>query len=253
MIRRIVARRIPLVRTIIFQDDIFVFTKDRRVMALCEGIVAAKARGEIPANLQFISTNRIDADDAGTAAGHATCRVPVLGFGIESFSPRRARRSSTRRRSTASSRCSSARAKSASRRSSDLILSSPRSTLDDVAETLREAHRWLQQGYVRSACTRMHSILRRRRPSAQDPTLVPHTVMAEPARRRHQHRMAAGGEDPANRSDGARSHPAHRGAFEDLLYSLQSEVAHLPSRVRLAGLDSRVRIPVMAGHGIRDR
>src|SRR3954465_13442294 len=60
MIDRILAAH-PQVRTIIFQDDIFVFTKDRRVLALCDGIVAAKAEGRIPASLQFISTNRIDA------------------------------------------------------------------------------------------------------------------------------------------------------------------------------------------------
>ena len=42
MMERIVAAH-PAVRTIIFQDDIFVFTKDRRVLPLCEAIVAAKA------------------------------------------------------------------------------------------------------------------------------------------------------------------------------------------------------------------
>ena len=41
MIERIVAAH-PRVRTIIFQDDIFVFTKDERVLPLCE----AHRRGE---------------------------------------------------------------------------------------------------------------------------------------------------------------------------------------------------------------
>src|SRR5690606_28303058 len=58
MMERIVATH-PRVRTIIFQDDIFVFTKDRRVLPLCEAIVAAKERGALPSALQFISTNRI--------------------------------------------------------------------------------------------------------------------------------------------------------------------------------------------------
>jgi radical SAM superfamily enzyme YgiQ (UPF0313 family) len=60
MMKRIVATH-PRVRTIIFQDDIFVFSKDRRVLPLCEAIVAAKQSGELPRDLQFISTNRIDA------------------------------------------------------------------------------------------------------------------------------------------------------------------------------------------------
>src|SRR5580693_4812675 len=60
MIERIVAAH-PTARTIIFQDDIFVFTRDRRILPLCEGIIEAKRVGRIPRHLQFISTNRIDA------------------------------------------------------------------------------------------------------------------------------------------------------------------------------------------------
>ena len=60
MIERIVAAH-PRARTIIFQDDIFSFTRDHRILPLCEGIVAAKQSGRIPSQLQFISTNRIDA------------------------------------------------------------------------------------------------------------------------------------------------------------------------------------------------
>src|SRR3979411_15264 len=47
MIQRIVSAH-PGVRTVIFQDDIFVFTKDRRVLPLCEAIVAAKDSGTLP-------------------------------------------------------------------------------------------------------------------------------------------------------------------------------------------------------------
>jgi radical SAM superfamily enzyme YgiQ (UPF0313 family) len=47
MMRRIVAA-VPGVRTIIFQDDIFVFTKDDRILPLCAGIVEAKAKGDLP-------------------------------------------------------------------------------------------------------------------------------------------------------------------------------------------------------------
>src|SRR5205807_5461032 len=44
MIKRIVAAH-PEVRTIIFQDDIFVFTKDRCVLPLCEALVATNHSG----------------------------------------------------------------------------------------------------------------------------------------------------------------------------------------------------------------
>src|SRR6202453_1456553 len=87
MIHRIVAAH-PGVRTVIFQDDIFAFTQDRRVLPLCEGIVAAKERGELPRALQFISTNRIDAMSSERLAAMRSAGFRVLGFGIESFSRR---------------------------------------------------------------------------------------------------------------------------------------------------------------------
>ena len=87
MIERIVAAH-PRVRTVIFQDDIFIFTRDKRIAPLCEAIVAAKQRGHIPANLQFISTNRIDAMTVERLTLMRRAGFRVLGFGIESFSQR---------------------------------------------------------------------------------------------------------------------------------------------------------------------
>ncbi len=61
MIQRIVARD-PRKCTIIFQDDIFVFTKDKRIPAVARSASSRrKRRGDIPHDLQFICTNRIDA------------------------------------------------------------------------------------------------------------------------------------------------------------------------------------------------
>src|SRR5260221_12307762 len=145
MIRRIVSAH-PDVRTIIFQDDIFVFTKDRRILPLCEAIIAAKDGGTVPRELQFISTNRVDAmsHERLKAMRHAGFRV--LGFGIESFSRnilgefnkahiyehiRPTLTSALELRITPFL---------------DLILSSPRATLADVATTLREAYLWLRRG-----------------------------------------------------------------------------------------------------------
>ena len=87
MIERIIAAH-PRARTIIFQDDIFTFTRDRRILPLCEGIVAAKQSGRIPAHLQFISTNRIDSMSVERLTAMRRAGFRVLGFGIESFSQR---------------------------------------------------------------------------------------------------------------------------------------------------------------------
>ena len=87
MIERI-CRAHPGTRTIIFQDDIFAFTRDQRILPLCEGPVDAKQSGRLPRHLQFISTNRIDAMSPERLMAMRRAGFRVLGFGIESFSQR---------------------------------------------------------------------------------------------------------------------------------------------------------------------
>jgi radical SAM superfamily enzyme YgiQ (UPF0313 family) len=246
MIERIVAAH-PQVRTIIFQDDIFVFTKDRRVLALCEGIIAAKARGRIPASLQFISTNRIDAmsDERLQAMRRAGFRV--LGFGIESFSPRVLAEFNKAQIYRHIEPMLEAAVGTGITPFLDLILSSPGSSLEDVAITLREAHRWLRRGCEIGMYP--YVIPFSGAAFAQDPKLVPHTVMAT--------RRVSGTSiewqqaakilpiDPVVRDAILRI----EAAFEDMLFSLQSEVAHLPSRVRSL-LWILASLPIMAEHGL---
>jgi anaerobic magnesium-protoporphyrin IX monomethyl ester cyclase len=247
MIHRIVAAH-PRVRTIIFQDDIFVFTKDRRVMPLCEGIIAAKAKGTIPAHLQFISTNRIDAMSEERLDVMRRAGFRVLGFGIESFSRSVLQEFNKAQIHRHISPMLNAAVKAGITPFLDLILSSPRSTLEDVAETLREAHRWLRRGCEIGMYP--YVIPFSGAAFARDPTLAPHTVMAE-------RRVAGTGigwqqaakilpMDPVVREVVLRI----ESAFEDMLCSLQTEVAHLPSRVRSL-VWILASIGVMAGHGIR--
>ncbi len=142
MIERIVAAH-PQVRTIIFQDDIFVFTKDRRVLPLCEAIVAAKASGRIPASLQFISTNRIDAMSEERLQAMRRAGFRVLGFGIENFSPRVLAEFNKAQIYRHIEPMLEAAVGAGITPFLDLILSSPGASMEDVAITLREAHRWL--------------------------------------------------------------------------------------------------------------
>jgi anaerobic magnesium-protoporphyrin IX monomethyl ester cyclase len=245
MIERIVAAH-PTVRTIIFQDDIFVFTKDRRVLTLCEGIVAAKADGRIPANLQFISTNRIDAMSVERLQAMRRAGFRVLGFGIESFAPRVLAEFNKAQIHRHIEPMLDAALEVGITPFLDLILSSPGASLEDVATTLREAHRWLVRGCEIGMYP--YVIPFSGAAFAQDPKLVPHTVTAT--------RRVAGTNvewqqaakilpiDPVVREVILRI----EAAFEEVLFSLQAEVAHLPSRVRslvwiLASL------PVMAEHG----
>jgi radical SAM superfamily enzyme YgiQ (UPF0313 family) len=145
MLQRIVAAH-PAVRTIIFQDDIFVFTKDRRILPLCEAIVAAKESGALPRALQFISTNRIDAMSPERLAAMRRAGFRVLGFGIESFSPDVLREFNKAHIYGHIEPALTRALQLGITPFLDVILSSPRATLADLAVTLRGAWHWLNAG-----------------------------------------------------------------------------------------------------------
>jgi radical SAM superfamily enzyme YgiQ (UPF0313 family) len=229
MLERI-ANAHPTVRTIIFQDDIFVFTKDRRVLPLCEDILAAKERGTLPRELQFISTNRIDAMTPERLAAMQRAGFRVLGFGIESFS--RAILGEFNKAQVyphIEPTLASALGLGITP-FLDIILSSPRAQLADVATTLRGAWHWLQQGCEVGIYP--YVIPFSGAAMAQDPALLPYTV--------HERRQVRGTRiswdqpakilpiDPEVRATVL----AIERAYEAQLARLQPRVAHLPSRTR---------------------
>ncbi|HEY6514710.1 MAG TPA: radical SAM protein [Steroidobacteraceae bacterium] len=229
MIRRIVAAQ-PGVRTIIFQDDIFAFTQDRRVLPLCEGIIAAKERGELPPTLQFISTNRIDAMTPERLAAMRHAGFRVLGFGIESFSRRTLAEFNKAQIHRHIEPSLTAALELGITPFLDLILTSPRSTLEDLAETVREAYRWLLRGCEIGIYP--YVIPFSGAAFARDSSLADHTV--------HELRQVAGTDvrwlqaakilpiDPRVRAAVLRI----ESDFERRLAALEEEVAHLPSRMR---------------------
>ncbi|HEY2037030.1 MAG TPA: radical SAM protein [Steroidobacteraceae bacterium] len=229
MIARIVAAH-PGVRTIIFQDDIFAFTQDRRVIPLCEGIVAAKQRGELPRDLQFISTNRIDAMSAERLTAMRSAGFRVLGFGIESFSKRILAEFNKAQIHRHIEPALTAALDLGITPFLDLILSSPRATLEDLGETLRETYRWLQRGCEIGIYP--YVIPFSGAAFARDSSLAPHTI--------HAHRHVAGTDveweqpakilpiDPEVREAVLRI----EADFEQRMAAIEQVVAHLPSRVR---------------------
>src|ERR1700674_3472484 len=172
MIERIVAAH-PRARTIIFQDDIFSFTQDRRILPLCEGIIAAKHSGRIPTHLQFISTNRIDAMTPERLTAMRRAGFRVLGFGIESFSQRVLVEFNKGQIHRHIEPMLSAALATGVTPFLDIILSSPRASLDDVFQTLRGAYRWLRQGCEIGMYP--YVIPFSGAAFARDPTLLPHT------------------------------------------------------------------------------
>jgi anaerobic magnesium-protoporphyrin IX monomethyl ester cyclase len=245
MIERIVAAN-PRVRTVIFQDDIFTFTRDHRILPLCEGIVAAKHSGRIPAHLQFISTNRIDAMSAERLAAMSRAGFRVLGFGIESFSKRVLAEFNKAQIHRHIEPMLSAALASGVTPFLDLILSSPHAALEDVGQTLREAYRWLRAGCEIGMYP--YVIPFSGSAFARDSSLLPQT--------HHALQRVAG-------TDIAWQQPVKmlpidpivteailriESSFDAMLGEIEEQTAHLPSRLRslLWILSS---LPIMAEHG----
>jgi len=173
MLERIAAAH-PGVRTIIFQDDIFAFTQDRRIVPLCERIIAAKQGGSLPRELQFISTNRVDAMTPERLAALARAGFRVLGFGIESFSHNVLKEFNKGRIYAHIEPTLSCALDLGVTPFLDLILTSPRATLADLAQTLRQAYRWLSRGCEIGLYP--YVIPFSGAPMAADPALAPFTV-----------------------------------------------------------------------------
>jgi radical SAM superfamily enzyme YgiQ (UPF0313 family) len=145
MLKRIVAAH-PTARTVIFQDDIFVFTNDKRLLALCEAIIEAKRRGELPDELQFISTNRIDAMTPERLLAMRRAGFRVLGFGVENFSRQVLTEFNKKQIYRHIDPMLSEALRLGITPFLDIILTSPRATLADLAETVRQAQRWIDAG-----------------------------------------------------------------------------------------------------------
>jgi radical SAM superfamily enzyme YgiQ (UPF0313 family) len=245
MITGIVAAQ-PQVRTIIFQDDIFVFTKDHRILPLCEAIIDAKRTGQLPSELQFISTNRIDAMNGERLAAMHAAGFRVLGFGIENFSQHVLREFNKGLIYSHIEPMLQCALDLGITPFLDLILTSPHSSVRDLGETLREAHRWLSAGCEIGMYP--YVIPFSGAALARDSSLAAHTI--------YTRQRVAGTSISWNQA--SKILPIDATAretilrierdFESAMHRLQSRAAHLPSRVRsLVWLLAAV--PTMAAHG----
>jgi radical SAM superfamily enzyme YgiQ (UPF0313 family) len=229
MLRRIVSVH-PKVRTIIFQDDIFVFNKDDRILPLCEAIVRAKERDELPRSLQFISTNRIDAMTVERLTAMRRAGFRVLGFGVESFSLPILEEFNKARIHKFIVPMLDAALNLGITPFLDMILTSPRCGLRDLAENIREAYRWMLSGCEIGMYP--YVIPFSGAPMAADPALRPLTVGA----RRHVAGTQVSWDQPTKilpMEAGVRDAIlAIEQDFETYLSRLATSVPHLPSRAR---------------------
>ena len=229
MIRRIVATH-PDVRTVIFQDDIFVFTQDHRILPLCELIVDAKAQGEIPRHLQFISTNRIDAMNPERLAAMRRAGFRVLGFGVENFSLGVLKEFNKGHIYNFIEPVLQEALDLGITPFLDMILTSPRCTLHDLAETISKGYQWLLAGCEIGMYP--YVIPFSGAAMANDPSLVPHTsytlqrVQSTTVEWNQPSKILP--QDSVVRE----AILAMEEEFNVWLEHLESRVAHLPSRTR---------------------
>jgi hypothetical protein len=136
----------PDVRTIVFRDDIFVFNVDQRIRPLCEGLLAARHAGVISPELQFISTSRIDSMDQSRLALMKRAGFRVLCFGVESFSREMLTEFGTGHIWDSIAPNLQAALKLGITPFLDVMLTSPRCGITDVATNVATAFKWLQNG-----------------------------------------------------------------------------------------------------------
>ena len=229
MVKRIVSAQ-PDVRTVIFQDDIFVFTQDRRILPLCAAIIDAKRRGELPQYLQFISTNRIDAMNVERLTAMAGAGFRVLGFGIENFSRGVLKEFNKSRIYDSIEPQLRLALDLGITPFLDMIMTSPGCTLEDLAETVRKGYRWLLAGCEMGMYP--YVIPFSGAAMANDASLKPHTEYT-------LHRIAGTDIEWDQPAKILPIDPLVREAiltieqrFNGSIASLETDVAHLPSRLR---------------------
>jgi radical SAM superfamily enzyme YgiQ (UPF0313 family) len=229
MIRRIVAAQ-PGVRTVIFQDDIFVFPADKRILPLTRAIVDAKCRGDLPEALQFISTNRIDAMTPERIAAMREAGFRVLGFGVENFSPAVLAEFNKSRIAPSIEPALTAALAEGVTPFLDVIMTSPRATTADLGVTIAEAFRWIEAGCEVGMYP--YVIPFTGAAMSSDPALLPQT--------RYELQSIAGTavrwQQPSTILPFDAALRAVMATIEELfaarLARLEAEHAHLPSRVR---------------------
>lgn len=207
------------VKTIVFEDDPFVFTADQRLRPLCEGLVAARRAGDIPPEIQFVSTNRIETMDETRLALMKRAGFRILEFGVESFArdaPAAFDRMHTRESITPVLQFA---LKLGLTPFLELLLTSPRCGMTDVAVNVSTAFKWLQSGCE----ARMR------------PYPVP-LAWEQPAKTLPV--------DPGVRDAVLKIERT----FSECLTMIETEVARMPARVRSL-LWIACAVPVLASHG----
>lgn len=236
----------PDVKTIVFEDDPFVFTADQRLRPLCEGLIAARRTGDIPPELHFVSTNRIDTMDETRLALMKRAGFRILEFGVESFARDAPPAFDHMHIRDSVTPVLQFALKLGLTPFLELLLTSPRCGMKDVAFNVATAFKWLQSGC--EACMRPYLVPHAGAATTRDPELLPFTMTVA---------HAIGGTslvweqptkilpiDPEVRDAVLKIERA----FAECSTMIEREVARMPARVRSL-LWIACAVPVLASDG----
>lgn len=141
-----IARLFPEMKTLIFQDDMFIVKGDQRIRSLFDALFYAKKEGRINEDVSFIASCRIDCMDISYLESMGKAGFRVIGYGIESFSRNVLKEYGKENIYNKIDTVLQATLQAGIKPFLDIILVSPQSTLLDVQCTLEKCLEYIEQG-----------------------------------------------------------------------------------------------------------
>jgi len=142
----VVVKAYPDVKTIIFQDDLFICHNDERIEELCNLLIHQKQARALPEDLSFIATTRVDTMQKQYLESMKKAGFRLLGYGVESFSEQVLREYGKHEIYPFIDNTLAETLNSGITPFLDIILASPESTLEDVMKTLNRCLEYLIKG-----------------------------------------------------------------------------------------------------------
>lgn len=134
------------IRTLIFQDDMFVHKGDDRIIALFEEMAKCRKNGTIPEDITFIASCRVDCMNPAYLAPMRQAGFRLIGYGIESFSRNILREYGKENIHDRITEVLDATLRAGIKPFIDIILVSPYSQMEDVIYTLNKCMEYIDKG-----------------------------------------------------------------------------------------------------------
>ncbi len=135
----------PSIKTLIFQDDIFILKDEKRGLDIFEDIIRHKQKKLIPEDLTFIASCRIDFLDEKNLELMKEAGFRLIGYGVESFSKNILNEYLKEKIYGSIEKTLNDSLKAGIKPFIDIILASPNCTFNDVISTLKKCIEYLEK------------------------------------------------------------------------------------------------------------